>query len=469
MMTAAFAKEPPPSAGALARVRQAVAALAEAPTVATGTVGFYLASMEAPERPLVQRNSRQSFITASTLKSLTTGAALEILGPDFVYETGVSWHPGTGDIIIRGAGDPTLGREGWDALFGEWLDGLRAAGVTEVRGRVIADERAWESQEIPDGWTWLDIGNYYAPPLTPLAFHDNEFRLWFRLEGAPGDPAVWYDAEPWPDGLTIIDELRIGEPGTGDEAYAFGAPGADRYVIRGTLAPDAGKEFIRVALPDAALFCAQELTRFLQTHGLPVHGAATTTRRLSADGRSHELDGGQWVARHRSAPLRDMIVAINHRSLNLDCECLLRTIGEGRARDGLDRLRAHWEQKPLPLAGCQQTDGSGLSRTNMVTPEFMARANASVISGAHGRAFLASLPVLGAPESTLRRLAPSKSGVVIRAKSGTIERVKAYTGIVEVPTGRRYVFAVMVNNFDGPYHEDVGPGLAAVFEALAKL
>jgi D-alanyl-D-alanine carboxypeptidase/D-alanyl-D-alanine-endopeptidase (penicillin-binding protein 4) len=463
-----FAKESKPPA-AIGRIRQAVNALAAAPTVSTGTLGFYLAPLDAPDRPLVQRNPRQSFIPASTMKTVTTGAALELLGPDFVFETRVTWHPATGDLVIHGAGDPTLGRGGWDELFGTWLDGLRALGVTEIRGRVVADESAWESQEIPDGWTWLDIGNYYAPPLTPLAFHDNEFRLWFGLRGAPGEPAGLYDAEPWPDGLQIIDELRIGEPGTGDEAYAFGGPGAGRYVVRGTLAQDAGKEFIRVALPDPALFCAQEWARFLQTRGVPVHGAATTTRQLAAAGVPAAFGDGEPVAVHRSAPLRDLLVPINYHSLNLDSECLLCTVGRGHARDGLAALRAHWAERKLPLSGYQQTDGSGLSRTNMITPELLARANAAVLAGTHGADFLASLPVLGAPESTLRPLRPAKQGVVIHAKSGSIERVKAYTGHIQNAAGRRYVFSIFINNYDGPYSQDVGPGLAAVFEALAGL
>lgn len=459
-------KRPPPTLG---RIREAVTALAAAPTVSTGTVGFYLASLDAPDRPLVQRNPRQSFMPASTLKTITTGAALELLGPDFVFETRVTWHPATGDLIIHGAGDPSLGRGGWDELFGSWLDGLRALGVTEIRGRVVADESAWEPQEIPDGWTWLDIGNYYAPPLTPLAFHDNEFRLWFRLEGRPGDPAVLYDAEPWPDGMRIIDELKIGEPGTGDEAYAYGRPGEGRYTLRGTLAADAGKQFIRVALPDPALFGAREFARFLQSRGVPVHGGAVTSRRLEAAGTPHNPGEGHPVAVHRSAPLRDLLVAINHRSLNLDCECLLRTLGQGSARDGLDALRAHLSSRPLKLAGYQQTDGSGLSRTNMITPELLTRANAAVLAGPHGEDFLASLPMLGAPESTLRRLRPAREGAVLHAKSGTIERVKAYTGHLKSASGRRYVFSVFVNNYDGPYNQDVGPGLAALLEALGGL
>ena len=124
-------------------VRRAVAALAAAPGVRTGTLGFYVAPLAAADRPMVQRSARQSFITASTMKTMTTGVALEVLGPEFRYETRVEWGAATGDVVIRGAGDPSLGRGGWDDLFAEWLDGLRAAGVGEVRGRVLADETAW--------------------------------------------------------------------------------------------------------------------------------------------------------------------------------------------------------------------------------------------------------------------------------------------------------------------------------------
>lgn len=451
------------------RVRRAAESLAQSPTVATGTVGFFLAPLESPDRPLVQRLSRQSFITASTMKVVTTGVALEVLGPEFSFETRLTWHPRTGDLVIHGAGDPTLGRDGWEPLFDEWLAGLRALGVTEVPGRVVVDESAWEPREIPDGWTWLDIGNYYAPPLSPLAFHDNEFRLWFRLLGRPGEPADCYDADPWPEGLLLRDEVTIGQPGTGDQAYAFAAPRDFRYTLRGTLAQDAGKEFIRAALPDSALFCAQQFRWFLQTRSIPVHGAPTTSRRLAEAGAVLDSGPGVPAAVHRSAPLRDLLVPINHRSLNLDCECLLRTLGHGRAEAGLDAIRKHWTDRELPLAGFRQTDGSGLSRTNMITPELLSRSLASVLNGAHGADFLASLPSVGAPRSTLLRLRPASGGAAIHAKSGTIERVKGYTGLVATESGRRYVFSVLVNNYDGPYEQDVGPGLQLLFEALAGL
>lgn len=467
---------------AVALVRKAVEKLAAEPVVSSGTVGFYLASMDAPDKPLASRLPRQSFITASTMKSLTTGAALELLGPDFRFETKLLQSPSTGDVILRGAGDPSLGRPDWEGLFEQWRTALRAAGIQEIMGRVIVDESAWEAQDIPDGWTWLDIGNYYAPPLTPLCFQDNSLKLYFHLAGQPGQPAGFYDAVPWPAGLNFLDELRIGAPGTGDNAYVYGGPGATTLVLRGTLSADSGKEYIKGALPDPALFCAQKFTDWLNGRSLPVHGRATTTRRLEAQAkpgasadRSPALSAAsvppadaRVISVHRSQALRDLLIPINHRSLNLDCECLLKTLGNGSTRAGLRRIREHLSGKGLPLAGYEQTDGSGLSRTNMVTPELLARAMGSFLTGPHGADYLESLPEVGQSGSTLRSLEiPAQA--VIHAKSGTIERVKAYTGTVDAGDGRKFIFSILVNNYDGSFSRSVSPGLDAFFEALAGL
>lgn len=423
---AAPAAVPQPGAGdpeAVRRVQQVVDDLAVVPEVSSGTVGFYLAALTAPDQPLASRNRGQSFITASTMKTLTTGTALEVLGPDFRFETKLLFSPSTGDLIIKGAGDPSLGRWDWEDLFNEWTTALGKAEIREISGRVIADETAWESQELPDGWTWLDIGNYYAPPLTPLCYQDNSLQVHFQLKGQPGEPAGFYDCDPWPSGFNVVDELLIGRPGTGDNAYLFGAPGAREYVARGTLAADHSRDFIRGSLPDPALFCAQHFTAWLMDHEVPVHGAATTTRLLEraakiagstsagpptaattavastpppaavagkggagkgkgkapakaatktasataapdaqtpSQGKSAALlpSDAKLVASHFSAPLRDLLIPINHRSLNLDCECLVKTLGNGSTRLGTRRIREHLASKKLPIAGYEQVDGS---------------------------------------------------------------------------------------------------------------
>ena len=186
---------------------------------------------------------------------------------------------------------------------------------------------------------------------------------------------------------------------------------------------------------------------------------AHEAREGASDGKLRASMNGRVVAVHRSAPLRDLLVPIHHRSLNLDCECLLRTLGGGRAAAGLAAIRDHLAQRALPLAGYEQTDGSGLSRTNMITPELLTRANAAVLNGAQGREFLDSWPVLRAPRRP--------GGALIQAKNGSIERVRAWTGHIECGDGRRYIFSLLVNNYDGDYERDVAPAVAAVIEAMS--
>lgn len=472
----AVGEVPPP--GDVAGIRNAVEDLAELPGVRPGTTGFYLAWLDAPDRPLAERDSRRSFLPASTLKTITTGCALEILGPEFRFETQLEYAPETGDLVIRGSGDPTLGRPDWEALFEEWTQALGRAGIRAVPGRVVADESAWEPDELPGGWAWLDIGNYYAPVMSPLCFHDNAFRVWFRLRGRPGEPAEFCGADPWPYGLRILDEVTVGPPGSGDQAYAFGAPGGATYILRGTFAADTGRRYLRAALPDPAFTCAHLFTRWLNERELPVNGAPATTRRIESARRLVTESGNPVpaepapgterirVATHRSAPLRELLVPINHQSLNLDCECLIRTIGGGSLSGGIRRIRGHLAAKGLPLEGFDQSDGCGLARLNRITPALLARANAAFLSGPYGDAFRASLPVAGARNSTLRSL-PQRSDVRIRAKSGTIEQVKAYAGVVESQTRGAAVFAIMVNHYDGSYGAGTRPGIERFLGALA--
>jgi D-alanyl-D-alanine carboxypeptidase/D-alanyl-D-alanine-endopeptidase (penicillin-binding protein 4) len=475
------------------KVAEALDKLAAIPGMQTGSLGFHLATLEHPDKPLLERSARQSFIPASTLKVLTTGCALETLGPAHRFETVLFYDRPAGDVRIRGAGDPSLGRRGWDGLFDAWLAALHAAGIHEVGGRIVADESAWESNELADHWTWLDIGNYYAPVLTPLSFYDNEFRLKFRLGRRVGERAEFVGADPWPAGLRFVDEMRTGPAGSGDNGYLFGGPGTNVYTLRGTL-PLGGESFeIRGALPDPARFCAEQFTDWLQRRDVPVHGNPATTRRLdaAAPGPAERVSprpspqrssnrrpqpaappappsvvGPQApVARHQSAPLVELLVPINHRSLNLDCECLLRVLGDGRAATGIERIRDWIAAQGLPLDGFRQFDGSGLSRLNMITPELLARATAAFCTGPHGAVFRSSLPIAGESGTLAKVAGGSRTHGRIRAKSGHVERVKCYTGIVESTTGRDLVFAIMINNHDG--HSDaISDAVDGLFDAL---
>ena len=120
-------------------------------------------------------NSHVSVIPASTLKVVTTGAALGTLGKFFRYDTKIYFTGNfdkttgvlNGDIIIKGSGDPTLNSELFKTkkdtadVTDKWAEILQQKGLKELKGKIIADGSCYE-QHIPANWIWGDISNYFG-------------------------------------------------------------------------------------------------------------------------------------------------------------------------------------------------------------------------------------------------------------------------------------------------------------------
>ena len=77
---------------------------------------------------------------ASVMKLLTTGAALEILGPGYRFPT-VLEYTGTiengvlhGNLYIHGSCDPSLGWKGRTGFLDSWLKAVQKAGITTIDG-----------------------------------------------------------------------------------------------------------------------------------------------------------------------------------------------------------------------------------------------------------------------------------------------------------------------------------------------
>lgn len=113
--------------------------------------------------------------TASTAKLFSTATALEVLGENYrpetrVYTDGILDSSGilAGNIWIRGGGDPSLGSKyfcdkGHERDFlRAWADSLKKKGITQIQGGIIADASEFGYNGAPDGWNWVDMGNYYG-------------------------------------------------------------------------------------------------------------------------------------------------------------------------------------------------------------------------------------------------------------------------------------------------------------------
>jgi D-alanyl-D-alanine carboxypeptidase/D-alanyl-D-alanine-endopeptidase (penicillin-binding protein 4) len=422
----------------------------------TALVGFCLVDLEAGSEKAAGYRMDAGLVPASVMKAITTATANELLGPDhrFVTElqtTGVLGDDGglKGDVVIRGGGDPTLAAEELLPTFAKWKAALIEAGVKRVEGRIVGDASIFGTILTPDTWQWSDLGNYYGAGASGLTVHRNLFRARFRTPSV-GARATFAGAEPALPGYDFYNEMRVGAAGSGDQGYIYGDPYGKLLTFRGTVPAGSVPFTIKGALPDPAFFCARTFSEFLNGNGLTVAGEPTTDRLLGIAGE--EIGARKKVFEQRSDPLSEILVATNHESDNLKAECIHRAIavkvkGDGSPMAAATAVQNHWAQKGIDMTGFFMGDGCGLSRANTVTPRQLALILHAAAKGEQFETFHRSLPVAGR-SGTLKSIGSGSAAEGrIRAKSGTMDRVRNYAGYLEARSGKRYAFALFVTNY----------------------
>ena len=150
---------------------------------------------------------------ASVMKLLTTGAALEILGPGFRFPTVLEYNGsienGTlrGNLYVRGGCDPSLGWKGRTAFLDKWVKAVQAAGINRIEGAVIADMTMLDGEAQNPGWLCEDAGNYYAPGIFSLNYYGNTMNIVLQ-SGEPGTVAKVVKTEPEVEDIYFINRIR---------------------------------------------------------------------------------------------------------------------------------------------------------------------------------------------------------------------------------------------------------------------
>lgn len=394
------------------------------------------------------KNENVGLASASTLKTISSATAFHILGKDFTWETSIGYSGtlsanGTlnGDLIITGGGDPVLGSDRYDetrseVILKKWTDAIIRAGIKQISGRVIGDDRLFGTETLPGGWTWQDMGNYYGAGPSSLSWRENQFDLVFK-PGRVGEPAELIRTEPEMNYLKIVNEVLTGAPGTGDNVYAYSAPYSDIVYLRGTYGIDLRKA-ISASVPDPAFDLAYHLSKKLKSAGIQISGGPATARSLSLVNDSF-LPQAKIIDIHTSPSLDRVVYWFNQKSVNLFGEHLIKTIALKQAKEtstskAVELLKKFWEQKiGIDPNALNIYDGSGLSPANRITTKSMALILQSVKTEPWFSSFYESLPLYNN----------------MKIKSGSISDVLAYTGYHTNTSGTAFVFSFIVNNYSG--------------------
>jgi serine-type D-Ala-D-Ala carboxypeptidase/endopeptidase (penicillin-binding protein 4) len=425
---------------------------------------------------LFSRRADASMAPASNLKLYTSAAALHVLGPEFRFPTYLlargTLEDGVlrGDLILYGTGDPTFGTPEPDtpsAAVVALLEALSVAGIRRVEGRVLGDGTFYTGAMRRPSWQARDLNEWFAAPASALTFNENMVTLRVqatRPEGFPGAVVT----SPAHAGIPFWNETRIQRSGPGMAMTRSHPDGPVR--ISGSMRPGQPDVWRSMTVSNPPAYAASVFRAALLSAGIPVTGGSEAVG--SRQEPASSISGGAWFAPRaqegalplwsvgvvHSPPVRDLIHRVNRQSHNLYSELLLLAMGraEGNGSDfdaGLTALRSFLvDAVGVDGQALHLEDGSGLSRLNRTTAADLVRALHFMENSPHRAAFLASLPAAGGPRSReLGRMARTPAEGNLQAKTGTIHRTSALSGVVRTADGERLLFSILVNDVPSPW------------------
>ena len=390
---------------------------------------------------------------ASVMKLLTTGAALETMGPGFRFPT-ILEYTGTiengvlhGDLYIKGSCDPSLGWKGRTAFLDKWIKAIREAGIQKIDGAVIADMTMLDAEAQNPNWLCEDAGNYYAPGIFALNYYGNTMNIVLQ-SGEPGSVAKVLKTEPAVEDIYFINHIRCDKI-TYDGAFVSGLPYSRERYLTGAVPSNLGTFGVKGDLPNPGLLLARHLTNRIREAGITVKRDAT----YIAD--YNPLTPPRTVIyTHYSEPLSEIIKETNVNSNNLYAEALFRYLGTrytlpGTIHNSQDLLRDYWRRRGVNIQNAIIKDGCGLAPQDAVSAKTFVQLLTIMSRSENKEAWLASLPVSG-QSGTLKSLCPqTELEGRIHAKSGTIAGTKNFAGYIDMPNGDTWVFAILINSAPG--------------------
>jgi serine-type D-Ala-D-Ala carboxypeptidase/endopeptidase (penicillin-binding protein 4) len=297
------------------------------------------------------------------------------------------------------------------------------------------------------GWEADDLDGTSGAAVDELFFNEGEFSLTVRAGSRRGAlvaaqtapllryPRVRVEARVV-DGAASRDDLQVGWDSTGTVV-----------LVSGTMHPGRTRT-ISLAYRHPADAWRAALTEALARGGITISGRRAVVRSASPVA----------LGAVTSMSFADVLARMEKPSQNQIAEILFRTAGRVRSGTGsadsaqrvVERQLTTWGVSPDQLV---VRDGSGLSRHNFVSPTAIVRVLEAMRTHPDFRVFYDALPIAGRDGTIGSRMRGTPAEGNVRAKTGTLSRVRALSGYVTTPDGRTLLMSFFCNNFVTPTRE----------------
>ena len=392
-------------------------------------------------------NADVSMNPASTMKLVTTYAALEMLGPTHQWKTEF-YTDGTlnngilqGNLYLKGGGDPKLNMEKLWLLMRD----LRANGVQQITGDLVLDRNFFEQPQLP---VFNDDGNDENKPflVKPDALMVNLKALRFVARNDSGKVLV--SVEPPIASIRIDNQVKAinAKQCTGDVRYnpVTQADGSVIVTVSGQLADGCNSQTY-LSLLDHATYTAGAVRAIWKELGGTIQGQ---------DRQASVPKGAKLLARAYSPDLAEIIRDINKYSNNTMAQQLFLSLGaqfrtdaDGDDAKAAQRVIRQWlAKKGITAPHLVMENGSGLSRAERVSAREMAQMLQAAWKSPYAAEFISSLPIAGKDGTMRKRLKTTAMNGQAHIKTGTLNTVRAISGFSRDSNGDTWAVVAILND-----------------------
>lgn len=408
------------------------------------------------DEPLLAHNSGTAFNPASSIKTLTTLAALDTLGPAFTWQTElfalgpVSNGVLQGDLLMKGGGDPFL----LEDQLRNMLKALQRAGIEHVTGNLVMDGSYFDPT-VESGGN-IDNQNGRSYNTEPNAIISNFQSVSFYFQPHPNGRDVVIITDPQLPNLKITNRLRLTDRSCDgfQRGVSFNLNDNDpsEVIFEGRF-PSGCRQYrmVREVL-DAPGYT---FGLFMQLWG-ELGGTLDGRPRVGT-----APDDLEPVLTWNSLPMSDVVKSINKFSNNLMTRHLLLTLGAetfgspATVDKGIEAIESYLVMKGMDTSQLILSNGAGLSRDARITTELLNEILRSAWLSPYMPEYVASLPINGMDGTMRNRLRGTNISGRMHIKTGSLDEVSAIAGYVYSSSNKAYAVTGIIN------HElaDRGPGV----------
>lgn len=425
--------------------------------VPTDAVALLVVDTDGRTAPRLSHRADQPMNPASVMKLVTTMAALDLLGPAYIWRTPV-WVAGRvvngvlqGNVIIQGQGDPKLVLEKLWLL----LRRLQGLGIHTIAGDIVLDTSAFA---VPA----TDAAEFDGEPLRPynaapdaLLINFKSVVMTFVPDPLANSARVQFDPPLWgvqmQTSVPLSQGKSAGNGACGDYRASLKADFSEPTRIRfnGSYPRSCGEKVWPVAYADPASYNARTVEGLWRSMGGQLTGSV----------RNGPAPQAPAMFEITSPTLAEVIRDINKFSNNVMAQQVFLTLGlpaPATTESSRATMRQWWQRRISATDAPTIDNGSGLSRHNRISAQQLGQLLQLAYASPYMPELMSSLPLVGVDGTLKRSQAGSASA---HLKTGSLKEVTALAGYVHAISGKRYVLVAIVNH----------PNAAAVRPALDAL